>query len=277
MSRYWSCSKFADKLRGTPKPKWLELGEWETWEEQARKAHPIRYWLAEEGLDYISDTIDFIPDKLYAIKYYINNRWVTKTNALTAHPSDIRPGDWRDVGDRFLPCLFNEVVDFVEIELAWWHIVWDKEAAKKYSAPWYSRGWFRWRTWRNAECGIDNLKWQSSLRYGDDDGVDEKHKLFGKFTPQAERAQELLALYDWWKNQRPTRPDPYEASGWREFHDRMEKQYGGSLSNRLKFTKEEKKESTKVSNALHKLEEEWEKEDEDMMIRLIKVRHALWT
>jgi hypothetical protein len=34
------------------------------------------------------------------------------------------------VGNRFLPCLFNELVDFVEIEQAWHHCVWSDEAKK---------------------------------------------------------------------------------------------------------------------------------------------------
>jgi hypothetical protein len=77
--------------------------------------HNFRYWLAEEGLDYLQKFVMFIPDNLYAIKYYINNRWVTRSHSLTAHPRDIKPGTWHDVGNRFLPCLFNELQDFVEV------------------------------------------------------------------------------------------------------------------------------------------------------------------
>ena len=38
-----------------------------------------------------------------------------------------------------------------------------------------------------------------------------------------------------------------------------------------------KKQSSKAHKALQKLEADYEKEDTDMMIRLIKVRHGLWT
>jgi hypothetical protein len=125
--------------------------------------------------------ICFIPDKIYAIKYYINNRWVSRTHSLTAHQRDIKPGQWCDVGNRFLPCLFNELVDFVEIELAWWHIVWDEEARKKFKSPWYATGWFRWRTWRNPECGLANLEWQRNLRWTEDE-VGADHKELGELT-----------------------------------------------------------------------------------------------
>ena len=148
-NHYWTCSKFADWVRGTPKGSAKTSEGWDEWTDEAKRYNPIRYWLAEEGLDYAQRIVYFIPDKIYAIKYYINNRWVTRSHSLTAHPRDIKPGDWCDVGHRFLPCLFNELQDFVEVELAWWHIAWsDKEDRAKYNAPFYATGWFRWRTWR---------------------------------------------------------------------------------------------------------------------------------
>ena len=41
---------------------------------QAEEAHPIRYWLADDGLDYLQKIVFWIPDKLHSIKYYVNNR-----------------------------------------------------------------------------------------------------------------------------------------------------------------------------------------------------------
>ena len=113
---YWSCSALADWLRGTPKPTAETSTGWRDWKKAAKFAHPVRYWMADEALDYIQDFVTWPVRKLYDIKYYINNRWVSKTHQLTAHPRNIKPGHWQDVGSRFLPCLFNELVDFVEIE-----------------------------------------------------------------------------------------------------------------------------------------------------------------
>ena len=144
-SHYWSCTKFADWIRGTQKLKMGTGQEWDEWNETVEKKHPIRYWIAENALDAIQDFITFPVRKIYDAKYYINNRWVTRTNSLTAHARDIRPGSWCDVGNRFLPCLFNELVDFVEVELAWWHIAWaDKDAREKYKTPFWAHGWFRY-------------------------------------------------------------------------------------------------------------------------------------
>jgi hypothetical protein len=172
--------------------------------------------------------------------------------------------------------LFNELVDFVEVELAWWHIAWDEEARKKFQAPWYARGWFRWRTWRNAECGLANLEWQRNLRWQENE-VGEGSDNLGKLTPQAIKAQEILDLYNWWTKIHPNRPDPYDASGWTAACEAQREANGGKLSWHTTKDPVLKKQSDKAHKMLQKIEAQYEKEDEQMMIRLIKVRHGLWT
>ena len=273
-TNYWSCSKFADWLRGTNKLKMGTSEEWDEWREQATTAHPVRYWLADTALDYLQDFVTWPIRKIYDVKYYINNRWVTRSHSLTAHPRDIKPGDWQDVGNRFLPCLFNELVDFVEIETAWHHIAWDEEAHKKYNPPFYASGWFRWRTWRCPEAGLDNLKWQSELIHNEEYCKDQPYYM--KPTPQAVKAQEIIDLYKWWTEVYPNRPDPYDISGWSEYCKKSRELNDGKLLG-SKSTPELKKQSNKAHKLLQKIEAQYEKEDEAMMIRLIKVRLGLWT
>ena len=214
MRNYWTIGPFADWLRGTPSPRTGTGQEWDTWTEQARTAHPVRYWLADEGLRYLQDFVTWPVAKLYDIKYYVNNRWVTKTHQLTAHSRNIKPGEWCDVGNRFLPCMFNELVDFVEIESAMHSIAWGNDEAKaKYRAPFWASGWFRWRTWRCPEAGVAHLKWAADLRM-DDDWVAKDDPKYGEPTYQATAAQEILDLYTWWTHVYANRPDAYEASGW---------------------------------------------------------------
>ena len=279
-SNYWSCSKFADWLRGTKKLGAGTAEEWDDWTTAAQMKHNFRYWLAEEGLSHLQDFVTWPIRKIYDVKYYINNRWVTRTHSLTAHPRDIKPGQWCDVGNRFLPCLFNELVDFVEVELAWWHIAWaDKDEKAKYNAPFWASGWFRWRTWRCPQAGLDNLDWQRNLRHDVDSGWAEGDPNIGKPTPQAVKAQEVLDLYRWWKDVYPNRPDPHDASGWSEYCERKRQEHGDTG---LSFMKESKDPELRALGdaALKKtteIEAAYEAEDEEMMIRLIKVRHGLWT
>ena len=272
---YWSCSPFADWVRGTPKKGALTSDGWHEWENEAKRYHPVRYWIAEEGLGYLQDFVTWPVWKIYDAKYYINNRWVTRTHSLTAHPRDIKPGQWQDVGNRFLPCLFNELVEYVEVELAWWHIAWDEEARKKFKSPFWATGWFRWRTWRCPEAGLENLEWQRNLRWQENE-VGADHKELGKLTPQAIKAQEILELYKWWKEVYPNRPDPHEASGWSDYCDAKRDLNDGRLFG-SKETPELRKQGDRALKLSQKIEQQYEDEDEKMMIRLIKIRNGLWT
>jgi len=274
-SSYWSCSKFADWLRGTPKLGCGTSEQWDAWYKQAEHAHPIRYWIAEEGLDYVQKIVYYIPDKLNDLRYYINNRWVSHSHRLTAHPRDIRPGNWCDVGNRFLPCLFNELVDFVEIEQACHHCMWSDEAKTKFNVPWYRSGWLRWRTWRCPEAGLEYLRWAETLT--NEEFLEEGEKHNAEPTYQAKAAKEIIELYTWWTVTYRNRPDPYEASGWTAVCEAQREANGGRLSFSSSKDPVLKKQSDKAHKLLQKIEADYTKEDEQMMIRLIKIRESLWT
>jgi hypothetical protein len=276
-SHYWTCSKFADWVRGTTKLKCGTGEEWHEWEDRAKSAYPIRWWIAEEGLDHVQKFVYYIPDKLNDVRYYINNRWVSHSHALTAHPRDIQPGNWSDVGNRFLPCMFNELVDFVEIEQAWHHCIWSDEAKTEFETPWWRKGWLRWRTWRSPEAGMAYLNWASTLTNAE--FLDEDKKHLAEPTHQANSAKEIIELYTWWTITYRTRPDPYDASGWTAYCEANRAANGGSLWGSLggDKTPEMKKMSDRSLKLLQKIEKAYAKEDEEMMIRLIKIRESLWT
>jgi hypothetical protein len=104
----------------------------------------------------------------------------------------------------------------------------------------------------------------------------EKHK--AEPTGQALRARELKELYTWWTVTYRNRPDPYEASGWTEYCEAARVANGGKMSWLGKDkTPELKKMSDRSHKLLQKIEAAYEKEDEAMMIRLIKARDSLWT
>jgi len=273
MRNYWSCTKFADWLRGTKKLGAGTSEEWDEWRTTAKMRHNFRFWLAEEALDAVQNFLCYPGDKLNDVRYYINNRWISRSHSLTAHPRDIKPGQWQDVGNRFLPCLFNELVDFVEIETAWHHVMWDTEARKKYSVPWYRSGWLRWRTWRCAESGLAHLDWAAGLTNREFIKEGEKEEP----TYQAKAAREIKDLYLWWTQTYRNRPDPYDASGWTAACEAQRAANGGRLSFSEPKDPALKKASDKAHKLLQKIEAAYEKEDEAMMIRLIKIRQSLWT
>jgi hypothetical protein len=276
-SHYWSCTPFADWIRGTKKLSAGTAEEWDEWTTAAQMKHNFRYWLAEEALGHIQDFVTWPVRKIYDVKYYINNRWVTRTHSLTAHARDIRPGAWCDVGNRFLPCLFNELVDFVEIESAWMHIAWGSAEDKaKYAAPFWATGWWRWRTWRCPQAGLDHLDWAMSLKF-DEDWVDKDDPKYDQPTTQALRARELKELYVWWTETYRNRPDPYDASGWTEYCEASRLANGGKLSWSSDKSPELKEMSDKSHKLLQEIEAAYEAEDTLMLKRLIDIRDSLWT
>jgi len=267
-TNYWSCSKFADRLRGTAKPAALDGDGWKKWNQDAKQAHPIRYWIAEEGLDYLQNTIMWPVDKLYSLKYYIVNRWIDQSHALVAHPEHVKPGQWMDLDYRILYCLFDELVDFVEIEKAYSNFRWDAEKQK--DMRWWQGGRWRTRTWRSAEAGIDYLKWEMSLT--DEEWIDDKSK--AKPTAQAEAAQEILELYTWWTETYPNRPDPFDLSGWSaRCEDKRERGIGFFETD----PEEDREETRKILDKNNEIEAQYNQEEEEMLIRLIKLRGSLWS
>ena len=257
---YWTCSKFADRLRGTKKIHAGTSKEWSEWNTSAKASHVFRFWVAEEGLGILQDVVSWPKDVIYTAKCYIRNRFDSKTHALT---SNLKRGEWHEFETRLLHCMFDAFVDFVEIEEAWYCIAWDKEARKRYEPPFYAWGYWKWR-WRCPEAGLEALRWAAELNEEDS----------AKPTQQAITAREAIELYDWWKNVRPNRPDPFEASGWSAVWKKRE-------SAGIFCCDEEpddiKKETKKALELCNKIEAQYEKEDEKMMIRLIKIRNGLWT
>lgn len=280
-SHYWTCSSFANWIRGTPKPSSATSNEWKAWRYKAKQSHPVRFWLAEEGLDYAQKFVYFIPDKLYGIKYYIDNRFVTKTHNLTASSKNIPRGKWRDFGDRILPCLFDELANYVEVEVAYSQLRWDLEGVnrKKYNVPFWVTPWIARRKWRCPQAGIDHLMWEMNLKMDESYGVTPDNKDYNKPPQQAIRAKEIYELYTWWTKVRPMRPDPYAESGWDEYCKLLQDTYGDFLDGLE--PKPDDPTTVKKGNQSHKrlisIEKKYNQEDEKMLIRLIKIRDSFWT
>ena len=277
MRDYWSCGKLADKIRGTIKPSALEIGKWNDWEEYARANHPVRYWIAEEGLDKLQKFISWPADRINDIRYWLNNYFITKTHTLTS--SSLERGKWHELDERILHCVFDELVNFVEIDKAWMHVVFaDEETRNKYKLPfWRKQWWTRWfKVWRSRQAGLDHLAWEMSLT--NEEFLEEGEKHLAKPTGQAETAKEVYDLYTWWTVTRPARPDPYDASGWTSYCEASREANGGKL---FPFDTNESKELKAMSRAAHKkldkMEADYEKEDTENLIKLIKLRRGLWT
>lgn len=252
--RYWSCSAFADWLRGTAKPGAATIPDWDDWKVAAKTKNKFRFWLAEEGLDTIQNILHFPLDLVHEVKYRIRMRFFLKPFALFS--DSLNRYSWTDLDSRILYCLFDELVKFVEIEMAWMYLTWDKEARERFNI-----GKFKgfWRVGRVPLAGLAYLQ-----RYMD--GPEEEWGNPASY-------KEIFELYTWWK-QRDSRPDPFEASGWAELADAPSFGLFGLWRD---VSDEGREKRDKVMNELTRIEDEYEAEDEAMLIRLIKIRKHLWT
>jgi len=257
-SEHWSCTPLADRIRGIAKPTALEWDAWDQWHEGAKHKHPIRYWIAETGLQKLQDIVYWIPEKIDALVYWVYTRWQRPAHVLRAHKEHIKPGTGWDFCDRLLPCIMSELVDFVEIDKALDQVRWDVESRTKYNTSWWMFKWPHIRGWRCPQAGLDYLDWEIALG---DESPDQSHA-----------ARELKELYLWWTEARPNRPDPYEVTGWTEWT---------ASQKRLGILNKDYDEATRarVDHMLAKLtrlEVAYLIEDKQQLHRVIDIYRRLW-
>lgn len=259
-TRYWAESPTVNYLRslfGIVKPKAAQWGEWDDWKQKTKAEHPVGYWMTEKLPEYLEKIPEIFVDPFHNARYYVRNRWHRQTHVL---PTRFKPGEYHDLSERLLHGMMESLVDFVEVEKAWMQYICAKDdevvTLDRYG--------------RSAKAGLDYLQWEVTL---DDPSLEENERSL----TQAASAREVIAIYTWWKSSRPNRPEADEVSGWSAYCDRK---HGGSFSfldERIPRIPEEIEETGKILDKLRAIEQEYEDEDQAMMIRLVKIRHSLWT
>ena len=278
MNRYYSESKFFLWLRKklcVDKPEALPWDEWETYHAAAKVNKPFAYWVTETLPDLLEKPAELLIDPLYEVKYYLRNRFISSHMLKTGLPK----GKFHEYDTKLLHGVFNELVDFIEIEKAHMQVWCGGKDNKKYSNPFWHKFWpLRWIEWRCAEAGIDHLNLEIGLVYNTDCGIEESDPLLGKLTPQAESAIWLLSAYKWWTIERPSRVDPYDKSGITAFSKRLTEKYGdGMWQFNSKITQEEKEEQHALYELVNEIEKQYFDEDTKWLKEVIDHRSELWT
>lgn len=255
---YWSCSKFAERLRvfmGVTEKPFAETSEgWCRW--KSENVGKLGYWVTEELLDNIQDMLLFVPDVYRNAKIYIYNRYIDMPHYID---TKLKKGQWHEFDTRMLNGIFEMLVDFVEIEKASRQI-----SSDDYNDP-SKTAWEKDQT-PSREAGLKYLDWEIGLSE-EDGGIG-----------QAAAAAEIKELYLWWMDIRPNRVDPMEESGWSD-HCEVERLAGRGLfgCNTEEKTKEDEERISAILKKMHELENAQDQKDTDMLIRLVKIRRACWT
>lgn len=279
--RYWSNSRVANFIRGTPKLKMGTAKEWREWHALARKK-PIRYWLAEKGMHSLQNFFNYIPDKFYDFRSYVSNRFLDKTHALTS--SSLKKGEWHDLESRFYHSAFDSFIDFVEVELGGsrFRRLWAFSIPKLLDPKWRAAA-FSFRG-RFPELGVDRLIWESRLTFDSQDaGYD--NALLGHYTPQAKAAQEIMSIYIWLKFVRPNRPDAYQLSGYSKFIEENSSDMSDPwdifdmLDNEDESSNwgKSREERSNLFKAAAVIQADQKNEDIEMMHRIIKILPHCWS
>lgn len=256
-------------------PRALGWDEWDDWHKETKAARPIAYFFCEAAPSFINKTTRKMAKPFSDVRIWISNV-AYGTHMMRART--LERGKWHEFGDRMLHANFGAFVDFIEIEMAGHHLACSKDAREEFQGP----QWFHKPIlfllgvpqWRSEESAASFMKWEMSL--DDPDAEGEGHP------PQARAAREHMILYTWWKHVRPARKDSWEVSGFKKFHEEMDAKYGEDSTLRL-FSKRktlnaaERQEYDRLNALSSKIEESYAKEDDDMLIRLMKTKDSLWT
>lgn len=257
--------KFFNKIRKqlkVDKPYALGFDEWDEWYADLKAKQPVAYFITESFPDFIETVYAKSFGKLHEFRYWVRIRFMDKYHVVK---TTLNPNQYHGADEIMLHANFQILVDFVEIELAHMQVSFSNKdnKYKKIRTIFGSR--------RNPEAGLDHLKWESNL----DAAELEPHE---RSDAQARIAREKLALYLWWTKARPARKDVHEESGWSAICDEVDKKYGGGFSRKWEAKDPElKKRYDEALDTCHELENSRRQEDEDMLIRLIKIRENLWT
>ena len=250
--------KLKDKLN---KPYAATWEEWDIWNKNSKEKYPFEYFLLETIPDKWNNFTKFFTHPINDFRFYVRSRFFDKYHLVN---TGLKPGGYYEVDTRLIHSAFNLLVDYIEVECAHMNSLSNKE--KKKSKPWWSKGLTRFKSFRDRQSGLDYLDWEMTL---DDPKLNE----YERSDRQAQAAREKLELYIWWTQKRPARIDSMDLSGWSDYCDTKR-------VDELFSTPKDELEQDYVDKILDKtseIENKYEVEDEEMLIRLIKIRKTLWT
>jgi hypothetical protein len=162
----------------------MTYSAWKKEQEEYKMQHPFKYWFKNDLMSFFYTVIYFIPNIIRDLIYYLKCRYIIQTHKLT---STLKPGTWYDLDTRMLHCLFKELENFVEIELAWKYLIFYPEEVKT-KVPWHAKGVFNLHIWRSPELGLLALEQE----------IDD----ISDYIPiqQKETSAKTRELYFWWKD-----------------------------------------------------------------------------
>lgn len=239
-------------------PDFLDMDGWNDFEDKFKKEAPVRYIIKYA----IVRRIEHLFHRLDRITWNLRYRFVNKYHLVN---TNLAPG-YHEIDRRMLHANFELLVDFVEIECANMATAFDAEARKKALGwRWHLPPLLRPAEFRSRELGMKHLEWETTLA---SPALNEIERSLD----QASKAVQIIILYTWWKDAYPNRkeleaPDaPNDGVGLRFLSAKWKKANPECSAAFSQWSRDS-----------FQQEQDWDKEEEEMLIALMKIRKGLWT
>ena len=235
----------------------LESGtqeEWDEWNAQAQK-NKIRWFFAETLPGWLASVFIHPYERITS---KLSNKYIRKYNVIKIY--SLKATEWHGADSRLLHGMFQLLVDLVELEKANLQMAFSEDNLPKYMHK---------ANYRSAEMGLKHIDWEISL--GKEGGLN-----------QSKNAKKIKELYIWWTDTRPKRTDLMDVKGsmgvsTNEFYEDANSNTAASMFVSVDRKKDREPELyNNVNEAYEDAEKKYEKEDEQMLIKLVKIRKSLW-
>jgi hypothetical protein len=226
---------------------------WRLFDEEFKINAPIRFWFSRTLTNSVLLPIKWKYESIYQ---WVEYRTIRRYNVIE---TGLDPG-YCDIGTQLLHASFNSLKNFVEVDLALKEY-WYNSTCK---ASWCEKHMPFYRTvypFRRPSLGIKHLEWEMTLG-------NPSLPAFEQSPAQAKKATEILALYKWWTATRPLRIEPTIRHPPGDLCDIFDPSF--------RLTKEYKTYMTDIKK-VNSVTKKWDREDDAMLLRLIKIRRSLWS
>ncbi len=234
-------------------PDAASMEEWEVWNNNAKKSK-LKWFFADTIPSWFSVTFSY---RYTNFTSKLKSKYIRKHNLIRIN--SLKDDEWYNTDTRMMHGMFGLLVDFVELEKAHMQVIFSEEDAPRY---------MRKANYRNGDLGLKYLDWEISL--GKEGGMN-----------QSKNAKQIKALYLWWKYERPLRTELMDVKG--SMGISTNEFYSDTYDDAISFTALGRKIDKNpelykdVNEAYNNAEKKYEKEDEQMLTKLIKIRKSLWT
>ena len=236
------------------------MEDWDEWNNNAMKSK-FKWFIADTVPTWFAITFQYRYENVIG---KLKSKYIRKHNLIKIN--SLEDDVWYDSDTRLMHGMFQLLVDFVELEKSHMEIMLNMDNPPRY---------MRKVKYRSAEMGIKYLDWEISL--GKEGG-----------TNQSKNAKTIKELFLWWKYDRPSRIELMDVKGSmgtssNEFYsdmndDKNDNERISSMFASIDRRKDKEPELYKdVNKAYEDAEAKYNKEDEKMLIKLVKIRKSLWT